>query len=286
MPNTLSLIRTANGLLSPVVPRVSARIAAHLFTTPRRHAPPVRELISEQQGERLTIAGGPDFEQLSALRFGRGPRILAIHGWEGRATQWGPLAEQLDRAGFELVAIDGPAHGQSPGRHAHPIAFANALLAADRQLGPFAAVIGHSMGVPAVAVALSRGLRAEQAVLIAGPSNVEGVLGRFAAMLGLAPAATRQFETRIQGIVGAPAEQLSIATLGRQLRQPALVIHSKDDREIPFADALDHARHWQNATLHAVNGLGHRRIVRDEGVIEAIVATVAAAQRVRSSARC
>ncbi|KIG12259.1 putative hydrolase [Enhygromyxa salina] len=281
MPNVLTLLRTANGLLSPVVPRVCADVAAHLFTTPRRHKPPVRELISEQQGERLIIDRGHGFGQLSALRFGRGrgPRVLAIHGWEGRATQWGPLAEQLDRAGFELVALDGPGHGHSPGRRAHPVAFANALLDADRQLGPFAAVVGHSMGVPAVAIALRRGLRAEQAVLLAGPSNVETVLGRFEAMLGLSPAAARQFEARIAGIVGAPAEELSIAALGKELHQRALVIHSKDDREIPFADALDNVRHWPNATLHTVDGLGHRRIVRDAGVIETVVNAITAGQR-------
>ncbi|PRP95882.1 Alpha/beta hydrolase family protein [Enhygromyxa salina] len=277
MSNPIALLRSANTVLSPVVPRVSGGIAARLFTTPRRHDPPVRELIAEQQGERERVDFGPDGGELSVLRFGQGPRVLAMHGWEGRATQWGPLAGRLDRAGFELVALDGPAHGHSPGRRAHPVAFADALLAADRKFGPFAAVVGHSMGVPSVAIALARGLRAEQAVLIAGPSNVEDVLARFAAMLGLGPAAAREVEVRVLDIVGSSARELSIAELSRRVRQPALVIHSKDDREVPFADALDHVDHWPDARLLAVDGLGHRRIIRDEAVLEAIVDVIAPA---------
>src|SRR5689334_15961670 len=103
------------GWLSNLAPTLAARAAARMFTTPRRHRPPEREAEAEARGERIRIrtANG----ELSALRFGwgNGPRVLAMHGWEGRATQWGPLAELLDRAGFEVIAIDAPAHGLSPG---------------------------------------------------------------------------------------------------------------------------------------------------------------------------
>jgi pimeloyl-ACP methyl ester carboxylesterase len=274
MSTAFTLLRTINGLLSPIAPSLAARMAVRMFTTPHRHTPPEREREAEAMGERIFVrtAGG----ELSAIRFGRGrgPRVLAMHGWEGRATQWGPLAERLTRAGFEVIAIDAPAHGRSPGRQAHMAGFADALLDADEQLGPFAAVVGHSMGAAAVTIALNRGLRAQRAVLIAGPARLDAVLQRFARHVGLSDAATQVFDRQLETIVGQPAAELGTRELATTLRQPALIIHSRDDREIPFADAETIVRAWPHGQLLAVDGVGHRRILRSESVLDAVRAAV------------
>lgn len=285
MPNVVSLLRGVNTLLSPVLPTLAGAVAARLFTSPRRHQPPARELADERHGERIRIHSDYHPGALSALRFGRGPRkLLAIHGWEGRASQWGALARRLPADEFTLIALDAPGHGASPGERAHPVAFANALLDADADIGPFDAVVAHSMGVPSTALALSRGLRAEHVVLIAGPSNAADVLHRFARMLGLSPAAKQAFEARVASIIGLPAHMVSIHELGPQIEQPALIIHSKDDREIPFADAEQLARHWPHARLVALDGFGHRRIIRDAGVLTTIAAELTCASQTGAAA--
>jgi pimeloyl-ACP methyl ester carboxylesterase len=279
MSTAFTLLRSINGLLSPIAPALAARIAVRMFTTPHRHTPPAREQDAEAMGERIVIHTARG--ELSAIRFGRGggPRVLAMHGWEGRATQWGPLAELLTRAGFELIAIDAPAHGHSPGRRAHMAGFAEALLDADEQLGPFAAVVGHSMGAAAVTIALNRGLRAQRAVLIAGPARLDVVLQRFARHIGLSDAAEQAFDRQLEAIVGQPAGELGTPELAATLRHPALIIHSHDDREIPFTDAETIARVWPNGHLLAVDGVGHRRILRSESVLDAIRAAVSHDER-------
>lgn len=263
------------GLLSNVAPTLSARLAVYLFTRPRRHRPPQREVEAERRGERTRIRTAHG--ELSVLRFGRGrgPRVLAMHGWEGRATQWGPLAELLERAGFELIAVDGPAHGMSPGRRANVGAFADALLDADEQLGPFAAAVGHSMGAAAVTIALNRGLRAQRAVLIAGPARLDVVVDQFTRHVGLSDRGKAAFDRELESLVGQPAAELGMPELAATLRQPALVVHSRDDREIPFSDALTIARAWPHGHLLAVDGVGHRRILRSESVLDAVQANVA-----------
>jgi pimeloyl-ACP methyl ester carboxylesterase len=274
MTIALRLVRSINGLLSTLAPSLAGRVAVRMFTSPRRHRPPEREREAERRGERMLVRTAHG--DLSALRFGRGrgPRVLAIHGWEGRATQWGPLAELLEQAGFELVAIDAPAHGHSPGRRAHVAAFAEALLFADDQLGPFAAVVGHSMGAAAATIALNRGLRARRAVLIAGPARLDVIVRQFARHLGLSDDAKQAFERRLEGIVGHPAQELGSTELAGTLRHPALIIHSRDDRVVPFSNAEAIARAWPNGHLLAVDGVGHRRILRSESVLEAVRAAV------------
>ena len=48
--------------------------------------------------------------------WGAGPSVLLVHGWEGRGAQLGALVDPLVAAGYRVVALDGPAHGDSPGR--------------------------------------------------------------------------------------------------------------------------------------------------------------------------
>jgi pimeloyl-ACP methyl ester carboxylesterase len=274
MTTAFTLLRSINGLLCAIAPSLAARMAVRMFTTPHRHTPPERERDAEAMGERVRIrtAGG----ELSAIRFGRGrgPRVLAMHGWEGRATQWGPLAELLTRAGFELIAIDAPAHGHSPGRRAHIAGFAEALLDADEQLGPFAAVVGHSMGAAAVTIALNRGLRTPRVVLIAGPARLDVLLQQFTRYVGLTEPATQAFDRQLEAIVGQPAAELGMPELAATLRQDALIIHAHDDREIPFSDAETITRAWPHGHLLAVDGVGHRRILRSESVLDAVRAAI------------
>ncbi|HLT39945.1 MAG TPA: alpha/beta fold hydrolase [Enhygromyxa sp.] len=262
MIDPLSLVRGVNSLLGSMVPGASAVIAERLFTSPRRHPVPDREFPAERAGQRLTLGDG-----LSALRWGRGPRILVMHGWEGRATQWGPFAELAIAGGFEVIAVDAPGHGRSDGHRSHPGEFVRALLEADRRHGPFTAVIGHSMGGAAAAIAVASGLRADRLVLIASPSSLARVLRRFAAHIRLSAAAERGFFDRMELRVGRPAEDLDVSAL--VLGCAALVIHSRDDREVPFADGEAIRLGWPHAELLAVDGLGHRRILRDSGVLEA-----------------
>jgi hypothetical protein len=146
-------MRGMNQVTGRLAPGWTARRARHFFTHPRRA--PVRdwEREVEARAQRVPLAVG-----WSTLRWSpdaAGPhrgRVLCMHGWEGRATQFGPLADRLVACGFEVVALDGPGHGHSPEEVAHPVAFARALLDTQHELGSFNAGQrrGRAERVPAV----------------------------------------------------------------------------------------------------------------------------------------
>lgn len=52
---------------------------------------------------------------------------------------------------------------------------------------------------------------------------------------------------------------------------PTLVVHDRHDKEVRWEDGAAIAGAWPGATLLTTEGLGHRRILRDAGVIDQVV---------------
>jgi pimeloyl-ACP methyl ester carboxylesterase len=271
VPTSLRIIRGANRTLGRVAPTVAARLNARLFSRPRRFAPRDWEQPFERLGTRQRLRSG-----VSVLTAGEGPAAALLHGWEGRATQFANFAPALLARGYRVVAIDGPAHGHSRGDRADPYRFAESLLEVQATFGPLRAAIGHSMGGGSIAIALANGLALERAVLIASPASLHEVLHRFADAMHLPSRATAHFVNRLRAqVVARGHRDVDVLPLVSTLPTRALVVHARDDREVPFTDGERIARAWPAAQLVAVDGVGHRRILRDAAVIETAVRFVA-----------
>lgn len=261
----LASIRLFFSLAGRLSPSLAGRAAASLFARPRRHPRPERERALLARGEAIALPDG-----IRATGWGAGPIVLLVHGWEGRGAQLGALVDPLVAAGHRVVALDGPAHGDSPGRSTTGPAFATAMLALRQQLGPIAAVVGHSFGGFASLLALSRGLDAGRLVTIAAPSSVPKILDDFLALIRLPsparPAMIRALERRVQ----APMASFAIASFADRARVPVLVVHDTGDREVPYANGIEIAR-TLGARLLTTEGLGHRRILFAPEVVSAVV---------------
>lgn len=262
--NAYTLLRSFNAAVGAFAPAIPARIARELLLRPRRRA--LRTGRVPDGAERITFRFG-----LSGLRWGRsGPVVLMLHGWEGGPGQFGALVAPLRAAGRQVIALDAPAHGHSEGEEATLMEFAFALQEAAAEIRNLEAVVGHSLGAAAAAIALSRGLPAQRAVLVAAPASIEEYLYRFAAQLGLPRSAARRFVRLVEDANGLSARQVDIARLAARLEQAALVVHDRDDGAVPFRDAERIAANWPGARLLATSGLGHARLLADTGVARAI----------------
>ena len=56
---------------------------------------------------------------------------------------------------------------------------------------------------------------------------------------------------------------------------PALVVHDRGDRQVPFREAEGFGAAWPNAQLFATDGLGHNRILQDAKVLIAVTGFLA-----------
>lgn len=202
----------------------------------------------------------------------RRPRVLMVHGWESRASHWAAWIAPLQAAGFDVVAFDSPAHGDSEGDTVDVKRVGMAALDVVRALGPIDAVIGHSMGSAATLYALAEGLRVKGSVHLAGPSSLERVTRYFAWQAGLHKSAWPRFQQLVVQGLGQPLVSLELSQQLHGLAHPGLIWHDRQDAEVPFVESLALSQAWPGATLKEAAGLGHRRILRDAALIEQSVA--------------
>ena len=277
--NALSAVRTTNQVIGAIAPRLTGALARRLLMTPHQYTPRDGERAAAASAERITLRFG-----LSALRWGGpGPIVLMMHGWSGRPTQFRHLVPGLVAAGRQVIALDAPAHGHSPGDEAHPLAFTEAVLEAAGELKHVESVVGHSMGGAAVLLALAQQPFAERAAVFGSPAAMSRVLERFARTIALPSAAKRAFFEIVDRHVGVPANEIDVARYESALSIPGLVVHDRDDDSVPFCEAQAIAQAWPHARLIATQGLGHRRVLSDPGVVAA--ATRFLTGRAREDAR-
>jgi pimeloyl-ACP methyl ester carboxylesterase len=262
------LFRLVFRLGSRAWPALAARVAARLFARPLRVSRPESERVYWESARRFRLTNG-----IAAYEWGAAPNplILLVHGWNGRGTQLGAFAEPLVQAGFRVVALDGPAHGESPGTETDPAHFGEMLFRARAELAEVHAVIAHSFGAGASMLAASRGLDFRKMVLIAGPCAYERILRNFCIRMGLAAEAEARLTEILRARTGIAPHDLNVGRLGAALGRPGLVVHDEDDPEVPFSEALAIQRAWPAAQLLRTQGLRHRRVLRDPEVVRRVV---------------
>jgi pimeloyl-ACP methyl ester carboxylesterase len=258
--SSMNLIRGINASVGYLAPRMVASRMRRAFMTPRDLPPRDWELPLLAQGERITLRFG-----LSVLRWGNGPAVLLMHGWEGRPTQFAELIKALVQAGYSVFALDGPAHGRSPGREANVVLFARAMLEAASELPPLRAVIGHSMGGASALLATQMGLRTDALVTIAAPGRILTMLRRFARHMGLPSKARAHFVRLVEEKAGLPAKQIDVAHY--QLDMPGLIVHATDDPMVPVDEAQVIHRAWFDSQLLQLEQGGHQRLLADPRLI-------------------
>jgi pimeloyl-ACP methyl ester carboxylesterase len=264
-----TLLRWQFRVLGRFVPSLSDRKAAELFVTPqrRRRSPVPGTPGLEARSFHVRSAGG----RLAAWRWGEGPTVALVHGWNGNAAQLSSFIRPLVDAGFRVVAFDQPAHGHSSGRRATVPKMAEALQSIARAVGPLHAVVAHSLGGTATALALFDNLPAGRAVLIAPPAAPQHFIGRLAAGLGLSPARAEGMLLSVQRMVGVHLESLDVRRFAPWIRQPALLFHDVADREVPFAQGRAIAEAWPAARFVPLERLGHTRPLADADVLRSTV---------------
>jgi pimeloyl-ACP methyl ester carboxylesterase len=240
---------------------------ARAFLTPR--PPTQRQALMLDGGESLRIST-PEGE-IALQRAGTGPAVLLLHGWEGQASDLAAFAPPLLEAGFAVLAMDLPAHGASAGRQTSIPHSARALHAVAKALGTLHAVIGHSIGSAVLVEALHSGLSVQRAALISAPGYYERYARSVGAAAGLDAEGIEAMLALLCNEIGVDLREISVPRRAPYLHQPALFIHSSDDRVVAIEDSLASAAAWPGARHLRVEGLGHRRILTDPTVIATVI---------------
>ena len=248
--------------LSSVSERACGVCAEFAFRRPPRFGATRRELAILESGARSWVRG-PSGE-IAMWRWGDGPRILLVHGWGAHAGRLTPFVPRLVASGFSVTAFDAPGHGESPGRFCSLPEFVDALTRVAVAVRP-AAVVGHSMGAAAGALAIHAGIPAGAAVLIAPPADPGAYTLRFARWLGLTETAAGVMRQRLERRYAATLEEYRL--LEHPPGVPTLIVHDRGDTRVPIADGRAIAAAWTDVRLVETQGLGHHRILSSPAVV-------------------
>lgn len=207
--------------------------------------------------------------------------VMLVHGWTSEAAFMTAFIEPLRRSGLRVVAFDLPAHGHSPGRRTNLAECARAMLGVADHYGPVRATVAHSFGgfvsllVAEGGPPLTHGHPVERFVLISCPNRLGDVTLSFGAGLGLGRRAQRVYERHLERVGRRPVATFSTVELLRAVGVPALVIHGRDDREVPYASAEAIANGSPSVRLLGIEGLGHRTILYAPPVFRAVMGELA-----------
>jgi pimeloyl-ACP methyl ester carboxylesterase len=268
-PLKLQAVRAGLGVLARMSPAATAAIAERLFLTPRKHARPAAEAQMLQRARSFWLPS--EFGPLAAWEWGhRGPRVLLVHGWEGRGSQLSALVNPLLDKGFRVVTFDAPGHGDSPGDRSSYFHFARSIEQVAEALGPLHAIVTHSMGGASTLWASRHGPLAERLVLISPPIDLRDFTRQFCGFLGLPESVRERMHWRLDARFGVPIDEVRAEALASRMGGPLLVVHDEADRDVPIACGEAIVNQWPGSELLRTRGLGHRRILRDEQVLQAV----------------
>src|SRR5213592_5090232 len=156
MPTALSLPRISTNVRfaasALLFPELAGAWAERLFLTPPRNGGAAAALDLIDARSSLFEHKG---RHIATWRWGArdAPAVILAHGWGGYAAQMRAFVFPLLSAGYQVIAYDQPAHGVSEGKLTGLPDFADVLAEVAAQHGDVQAVIGHSLGASAIALA-------------------------------------------------------------------------------------------------------------------------------------
>lgn len=275
--------RVAFRLAEVVAPRLGGRLAADLwFRVPPQ--PPEVDLPPGGSPFEVTSQGGV----VRGTWWGDGPVVYLMHGWGGRGSQLASFVAPLVADGHRVVIFDAPSHGTSdPGPsgagRAHGVEFGHAFDAVAARFGPAHAVVAHSMGAVPTLLTLQYGwLSSDRLVFLAPMADLATHFDAFGATVGFGPRTRRRLAELVAKRVGLPVEEFDLRHLAARLESeadalpPLLVVHDEADRETSHDTSVGLVGHWPDGRLVTTQGLGHRRLLRDAGVVRVVTRYVVA----------
>ena len=271
----LKYLRTKFKLLSSISKRKAAEKAFELFCTPqirtKKKLPPVFE-----KSERLEFP----FHgyRVRGYRWHHSPKVkrkaLVLHGFESSVVNFDKYISALLQKEYEVLAFDAPAHGSSSGKKINVLIYKDLVRYIWDNYGPVDSFLTHSFGGLALSLALENISYPDSTkiVFIAPAVETRTAIDNFFKFLHLDPAIREEFECIIKEQGGQPAEWYSVSRVAPKIKGQVLFLQDKNDEMTPLSDVKPIIeKHYPNFRFIISEGLGHRRIYRDDQSFEKIM---------------
>ena len=243
-----------------------------IFFRPIPFPRPKREDEFYSKTEKIRFSVGENLEAIAHIQGNKNhPKIVLIHGWSGRATQFYAMVPPLVEIGFCCISLTAPAHGELKGKYTHMLQFADSLLEAERKWGPFDIAIGHSIGGLACMNAIRQGLTLKGLVVLGSPSKIESVVEDFVSNLTFSEEEVKLLLEDLRDRFTNDFHNFNAFKIAKNLDIPGLIVHDENDLDVAIGEAKLTHENWKHSEFLETEGLGHRRILSDQKVINKVL---------------
>jgi uncharacterized protein len=175
------------------------------------------------------------------------PGVVLMHGWGAHAGLMLPAAPWLHQTGLAVLLLDARGHGlssavdfQSLPRFAQDVDAGLAWLRRQPEVDATRlALIGHSVGAGAVLLSATRQPDVRAVISLSAFAHPAEVMQRWLAQMRIPRRwPGRWILSRVQEVIGVAFDDIAPLRSVRSIRCPTLFVHGKDDKTVPFADAL------------------------------------------------
>lgn len=269
----IGYVRTKFKLLIVISKRKAAELAFELFSTPflksKKKIHPENAESIQFKLKKLTING-------YRWNYPQPEKVLILHGFGSAGHKFEHYASLLIMKGYEVLAFDAPAHGESDGTTTNAVEYSEMIKKVMEEYGPVKNFIAHSFGGIALSLALENIPHDENTkiVFIAPATETTSAIDGAFTMLKINDAEVRkEFEKIIFNISGKKTEWFSMRRAMNTIRAKVLWIHDEDDDITPWTDAQK-VKEDNHPNIHFVvtKGLGHRKIYHDPAIINRVMA--------------
>ncbi len=257
--------------IAKVLPQVAKALTWHHFIHPRKaRAYTIEDLPAQAFPLSLQHRG----QTLNGYRWGSSEkRIYLVHGWESNVSKMKHFVQPLLNLGYQVIAFDLPAHGNSTHKDTNFKDWMNALETIMRTYGKAHGVIAHSCGATMTVNMLAKNpdLTPEKLSLISPMLSAKTHIDVFSSVVGLPTYLIDMLISRLERTTELNLEDTCVTSLIQNIKADGLICHDHDDTYISYDYGKAIAKAWENAKLYSSHKLGHRRILKNTVVIDKIV---------------
>lgn len=259
-----------------LAPKAATSVSYFLFRRPRRKK---LGYLSQLPSGAHRFELPYNHTKLVGYEWGTGTQtVLLIHGWEGQVGTMLGFVEPLLAAGYRVVSLDGPGHGESGQLTTTVLDYAQAIEQVCQHFGGFYGIVAHSFGGAATFFALEKAncKQPEKLVTVAPMTNLMVHVEIFQRLVGITEDVLNGMLNRIEDDMNIHRDSWNMLSAAEKIQGKNLIWHDDTDHIISLNDSRKLAFHLKHSEIRQTSGLGHKRILKDPEVVRQTVAFMSA----------
>tara|TARA_B110000902_G_scaffold188886_1_gene213825 strand:+ start:656 stop:1504 length:849 start_codon:yes stop_codon:yes gene_type:complete len=257
--------------LQKISPRLTAKIAFNFISKPKG------KKIRAFEKAILEIATKDIIPfnkfNIQTYKWGNGTKkALLIHGWGGRASNFGAIIPELTKNNYTVISFDGPCHGESTKKKTSFFEMSD-LVKLFLKKDKYDLIITHSMGTVLTFTAMnSIKYKVNQMIVLTSPSKFLEFIDLAVTQFGLTNKTTRLLINKIRKTTTEyDPITLDAESIVKDIEMKNVTfIHDKFDKVIPIEKTKNVSSFIKNSKLIEIEGTGHFKMLWSKKVVKII----------------